>query len=68
MNQCNLIVNLINHQIKNQLGQWIPATPIHGSIVVNTGDLLNSWSGGLFASTVRKLQQFWLCSQIFNDI
>ncbi|ODN05973.1 hypothetical protein Ocin01_00708 [Orchesella cincta] len=42
-------------EVKTQEGNWIPATPIPGSIVVNTGDLLNSWSGGLYTSTVHRV-------------
>jgi isopenicillin N synthase-like dioxygenase len=31
---------------------WVPANPVPGAIVVNTGDLLEQWSGGYFPATV----------------
>jgi len=29
-------------------GTWFPATPIEGSILINEGDLLKTWSGGKY--------------------
>lgn len=33
-------------------GNWIPVPPIPGSIVVNTGDLLQLWTAGYFTANV----------------
>ena len=34
---------------------WIDATPIHGSLVVNVGDLLGRWSNDRFRSTLHRV-------------
>lgn len=41
-------------QVKSVSGKWVSADPIPGTILVNTGDLLEFWSGGKFPATVRK--------------
>lgn len=33
-------------------GNWVPVQPIKDSIVVNTGELLEYWTGGYFSATV----------------
>jgi isopenicillin N synthase-like dioxygenase len=38
-------------QVKSPGSTWVDVTPIPGTVVVNTGDLLNRWSNGLIAST-----------------
>jgi len=38
-------------QVKSPSGQWISAKPIPGTILVNIGDLLEMWTGGLFPAT-----------------
>jgi len=44
-------------------GTWVPATPIEGSILINVGDLLKTWSGGKYPSTVSPYEEdvfsFW---------
>jgi hypothetical protein len=40
------------YQVKSVNGKWVPADPIPETILVNTGDLLEFWSGGLFPATV----------------
>jgi len=42
-------------QIKNRAGDWIEAPPIPGTLVCNTGDLLERWSNGRFKSTVHRV-------------
>ncbi len=39
-------------QVKNAKDVWVKATPIPGTILVNTGDLLYFWSGGRYPATV----------------
>lgn len=39
-------------QAKNVDGTWIPVQPIKDSIVVNTGELLEYWTGGYYPATV----------------
>lgn len=31
--------------------RWVPVAPVPGGLIVNVGDLLERWSGGVFAST-----------------
>lgn len=45
-------------QVKTVDNEWVSATPIPGSILINTGDLLEFWSNGHFPATVRKIQFF----------
>lgn len=35
--------------------QWIPATPVDGGIIVNTGEFLNRWSNGRFLATPHRV-------------
>lgn len=44
-------------QLLNSADQWIDVTPEPGAIVVNTGDLMERWSNGLFRSTVHRVVQ-----------
>ena len=39
-------------EAKTRNGQWVPVTPIDGSIILNAGLMLEMWSGGLFPATV----------------
>lgn len=39
-------------QVKTVDGNWIPVQPIQDSIVLNTGELLEYWTGGYFPATV----------------
>lgn len=34
-------------------GKFIPATPIKHAILLNTGDLMQRWSGGIIKATVK---------------
>jgi len=42
----------VTDQVQRADGVWVPATPVPGTILVNTGDLLNFWSGGRYPATV----------------
>jgi 2OG-Fe(II) oxygenase superfamily len=46
------MVNEFGFQVKRTDQTWISATPIPNTILVNTGDLLEFWSGGHFPATV----------------
>ena len=43
-------------EVKNRDGQWIIATPIEGTFVVNVGDLLARWTNDRFASTPHRVR------------
>lgn len=43
-------------EVKRLDGQWIPAPPIPGTLVVNIGDMMESMSGGLFMSTPHRVR------------
>ncbi|KAI9901850.1 hypothetical protein N3K66_003667 [Trichothecium roseum] len=42
-------------QVKSPTGQFIDATPIEGTIVVNAGDLLARWSNDTIRSTIHRV-------------
>ena len=42
-------------EVKNKSGEWIAAPPVPGSFVMNVGDILSRWSGGIFASTPHRV-------------
>ncbi len=42
-------------QVGHRNGEWIQATPIPGSIVVNIGDMLMRWTNGEFVSTPHRV-------------
>ncbi|KAI6107147.1 hypothetical protein EDD16DRAFT_1704233 [Pisolithus croceorrhizus] len=41
-------------QILNSENQWINATPIPGTLVINIGDLLSRWTNDIFRSTMHR--------------
>ncbi|KIK16931.1 hypothetical protein PISMIDRAFT_15489 [Pisolithus microcarpus 441] len=41
-------------QILNSEKEWINATPIPGTLVINIGDLLSRWTNDIFRSTVHR--------------
>lgn len=43
-------------EVQNDSGKWIPAPPIEGTIVVNTGDLLARWTNDQYRSTPHRVQ------------
>lgn len=42
-------------QVKSPTGQFVDATPIEGTIVVNAGDLLARWSNETIKSTIHRV-------------
>ena len=42
-------------EVRNKAGEWIAAPPIADTFVMNVGDILARWSGGLFASTPHRV-------------
>jgi isopenicillin N synthase-like dioxygenase len=42
-------------EVRNKLGQWIPAPPIPGTFVVNLGDFMARWTNDRFASTPHRV-------------
>ena len=43
-------------EVQSSEGKWIPATPIHNTIVVNTGDLLSRWTNKIYKSTLHRVR------------
>ncbi|KAL3449184.1 Clavaminate synthase-like protein [Aspergillus insuetus] len=42
-------------QVLNSSNQWVTATPIPNTLVVNVGDFMSFWTGGKFRSTVHRV-------------
>ena len=42
-------------EIRNAAGDWIQATPIPGTFIVNVGDMLEGWTNGLFKATQHRV-------------
>lgn len=42
-------------QVKTKAGDWIDATPIDGSLVVNIGDLMQRWTNDAYVSTAHRV-------------
>ncbi|CAG7723498.1 unnamed protein product [Allacma fusca] len=42
-------------EVKALAGNWIKANPIRGAILVNTGDIMELWTGGLFPATPHRV-------------
>ena len=43
-------------EIRTQSGKWIPAPPLDGTFVVNTGDMGHRWTNGRFLSTPHRVR------------
>ena len=42
-------------QVRNSAGQWIEATPIPGTFLINMGDMMARWSNDLYQSTPHRV-------------
>jgi len=42
-------------EVCTRSGEWIRATPISGTVVVNTGDLMHRWTNHVFCSTPHRV-------------
>ncbi len=42
-------------EVRNRNNNWIAAPPVPNSFIMNVGDMLAHWSGGLFASTPHRV-------------
>lgn len=42
-------------QVQNITGEWIEATPVPGTFIINIGDMMARWTNGLFSSTPHRV-------------
>lgn len=43
-------------EVQNADGEWIGATPIAGTFVINLGDLMARWTNGVYASNMHRVK------------
>ncbi len=44
-------------EVKSRNGGWVKATPIPGTIIINTGDLMQQWTNDVFLSNPHRVRQ-----------
>jgi len=44
-------------EVLNGAGQWIDAPPVHGTFVVNIGDMLELWTNGAYVATSHRVRK-----------
>ncbi|XP_065645001.1 uncharacterized protein LOC100205628 [Hydra vulgaris] len=49
-------------EVLSPFGEFVPVTPIPGTVVINGGDLLEAWSNGKFKATLHKVSLTSLAS------
>jgi isopenicillin N synthase-like dioxygenase len=56
-------------RVENQDGQWVNVQPIENSIVVNVGDMLQRWTGGVLRATPHQvIQPFASDDEVDNSL
>lgn len=43
-------------EVRNVAGEWLEATPIADTFVINLGDLMQRWTNGLYRSTMHRVK------------
>lgn len=43
-------------EVRNAAGEWVRATPIRGTLVINLGDMVRRWSNDLYHSTLHRVR------------
>jgi len=54
-------------EVKSPSGEYVKAKPIPGTIVVNAGDLLHTWSGGRYKATMHRVVPPVSCSSSYRQ-
>jgi isopenicillin N synthase-like dioxygenase len=42
-------------EVRNRDGEWVAVPPIHGTLVVNVGEVVKVWTDGVFSSAVHRV-------------
>ena len=49
-------------QVRNSAGDYVAATPLEGSFVINIGDMMQRWTNNIYSSTVHRVVATSGCS------